>query len=184
MMKPNWFVALPVRESEELISMLARTAPPAIRLFDPADTHLTIAFMGSMPKENIPDVLEVMQKIDFEPFKISLAALVPLPSAKHPTAFSYTLQQGHAEVVQLIENWRDALLKAGGAPEAKRPALPHLTIGRPLRQWGKRAQLEGIRWANALTTPQFETYVDSIALYTWADDRRSRQFKIVEERLM
>ncbi|WP_250632034.1 2'-5' RNA ligase family protein [Rhodoflexus caldus] len=181
LMTPNWFVALPVRGTETLLETLAATAPPEVRLFAPEDTHLTIAFMGAMPKERAAEVLKIMQKIDFEPFQISLANLIPLPSAKHTSAFSYKLDQGHWQVVTLMEEWRSALLQAGGAPPDNRPPLPHLTIGRPQRKWGRQGVEQGIRWANNLPPVGFEALIDSVALYTWSDDRRRNQFKIVEE---
>lgn len=178
---PNWFVALPVRESAELLGELARTAPPEIRLFAPEDMHLTVAFLGAMPEVRVPQVLEVMQKIDFEPFIISLDALIPLPSAKFPSAFAYKLGRGHAQTVAVMENWRDALLQAGGAPPERRPPFPHLTVGRPQRKFGAQGRQAGIHWAADILPIEFETCVDSIALYTWSDDRRQKQFKIVKE---
>jgi 2'-5' RNA ligase len=181
LMTPNWFVALPVRGTEILLETLAATAPPEVRLFHPEDTHLTIAFMGAMPKEHAAKVLQIMQQIDFEPFKISLSNLIPLPSAKHTSAFSYQLDQGHSQVAAIIDQWRNALLMAGGAPPDYRPPLPHLTIGRPQRKWGKKGVEQGIRWAANLAPVAFETFIDSVALYTWSDDRRYNQFKIVEE---
>lgn len=180
-MTPNWFVALPVRGTETLLAKLAITVPHEVRLFYPEDTHLTIAFMGAIPKERTAKVLQVMQQIDFEPFKISLSSLIPLPSAKHTSAFSYKLDQGHPQVVAIMDQWRDALLQAGGAPPDHRPPLPHLTIGRPQRKWGRQGAEQGIQWAANLTPITFEAVIDRVALYTWSDDRRHNQFKIVEE---
>lgn len=180
-MLPNWFVALPVRQTEDLLGALAASAPVEVRLFAPEDTHLTIAFMGAMPKERLSEVLALMQKVSFEPFRISLAELIPLPSARNVSAFSYKLNQGYSEVAALIEQWRTPLLAAGGAPPDKRPPLPHMTIGRPMRKLGRQAQTKGITWASSLPPVDFETSIDSIALYTWSEDRRYRQFKIVEE---
>jgi len=184
MLKPNWFVALPVRGTETLLDQLSAIAPPEIRLFTPEDTHLTVAFMGAMLKERVVEVLQVMQQIDFEPFKITLADLIPLPSPKNPSAFSYKIDKGHRQVVAIMERWRDTLLRAGGAPPDSRPPLPHLTIGRPQRKSGRAGQEKSLQWAANLAPVTFEATIDSIALYTWSDDRRHNQFKIVEERVM
>ncbi|WP_448518169.1 2'-5' RNA ligase family protein [Rhodoflexus sp.] len=181
---PNWFVALPVRPTEHLLEALAETAPPQVRLFAPDDTHLTIAFMGAMPKERVQDVLNIMEEIDFDPFTIRLAKLIPLPSPKHTSALSYTVGTGNEIVVALIKQWRDLLLSAGGAAPDKRPPLPHLTIGRPLRKFGNHAQEIGRQWAAQLPTIAFEAKIESVALYTWSDDRRYNQFKIVAERVV
>ncbi|MCS6968264.1 MAG: hypothetical protein RMJ44_05515 [Cytophagales bacterium] len=183
-MQPNWFVALPVRQTEELLKQLAMSAPSAMRLFDAADTHLTIAFMGAMPASLASNVLEVMRQIYFEPFIISLKKLVPLPSIQRPSAFSFTLDKGNEQASAIIERWRDALTAAGKASFDRRPPLPHLTIGRLQRKHRVEEVRTCLQWVSQLPQIPFETLIDSIALYTWSEDRRRRQFKIVEEYIM
>ncbi len=59
-----------------------------------------------------------------------------------------------------------------------------MTVARIHRDAGYREIEDISAWAGSRTVPQVSITIDRVALYTWADDRRERQFKIVYEKRM
>jgi 2'-5' RNA ligase len=179
---PNWFVALPADLSETL-TQLERTVPPQVRLFVPEDMHLTVAFLGAMPEKLAPRLVKWLEKVDFEPFRFSTGQLLALPSAERCSAVSFALQEGRVQAAQLIADWRDECCQLAEVPPDTRPPLPHITVARPDRRAGADAQRAAVEWAKA-TRMHANGVFDRIALYTWSQDRRRRQFRIVAEKSM
>jgi 2'-5' RNA ligase len=77
---------------------------------------------------------------------------------------------------------RGAALEAASAPPDDRPPRPHLTIGRVERR-ASDAERERVRAWMATIEPRPERLeADAIALYTTADDRSRRRYRIVARR--
>ncbi len=180
-MKPNWFVAAPIPAASWLPSALAEL-PPECRGFDPRDVHMTVAFLGAMDPSRQAAVTAAMDRVSAEPFAIVLGELLALPSPKRLSALSFSVAEGEPAAKALIGQWRGDLIAAAGARPDPRPPLAHITVARPIRKYGPRGQRAGLDWARAVAPPKQRLVVDRLALYTWADDRRARQFKVVHER--
>ena len=63
-----------------------------------------------------------------------------------------------------------------------RPPKPHITLARPTRKISTTERIDAVRWAKQLDLGAPTITLDRLALYTWADSRTHRLFKIVRER--
>jgi len=179
--KPNWFVAAPIPAADWLPDVLA-DLPASCRGFQPEDVHLTVAFLGAMDPDRREAVAAAMDRVAAAPLHIRLGALLALPSPKRPSAFSFSVTQGAEAATGLIGDWRESLWAAAGARADTRPPLAHITVARPIRKFGPRGQREGMDWMRGVAPPDGLLIIDRLALYTWAEDRRLRQFQIVHQR--
>lgn len=178
-MQPNWFFALPV--TMPFLPQILRGMPESCRGFAVEDLHMTLAFLGPLAPTKVAAMVELLETIEGAPFQISLGELLALPTAKRPSAFAFGLNQGRDEAVALMERNRDALLAAAGARPDARPALPHITVARPMRSYGAQGIRQALSWSQTLIPPSDTLIVDRVALYTWAEDRRVQQFQRVAE---
>ena len=182
-MKPNWFVALPVPPGLWFSRVMA-DLPSTCRRFHPEDIHLTIAFFGAMDPDRREAVIAAMQKIRALPFEARLGPILTLPTAGRVSALAFSLGDGHRQVEDMIRNHRDALIAAARArPDHRRP-LAHLTIARPIRKFGERGKREARTWAEQLCPPDVSLAIERLALYTWSEDRKVRQFRRVHTRAL
>lgn len=175
---PNWFVGVPVPAAgwfEELVSV----PPEAVRRFHPDDLHMTVAFLGPVGEEQARAAWEA-RSWSLPPITASLGHVVPMGAPHRYSALSVELVDGREAIESAITACRDAICDAAGARREKRPAMAHVTIARPNRRATAPQREAALRWAKRLDLIGPTVTLDGLALYTWADDRRERQFKIVE----
>jgi 2'-5' RNA ligase len=173
----NWFIALPV-PPHELPDEVFDSLPAGLRRFDPADVHITIAFLGGVAADAAWAAWRSAH-IDAGPFSTELGAPAALGRPDRPSAFGFDLGEGGEAVAAAIHQWRDPLRRAAGlAPEQREPR-PHLTLARPPRRGGAVIRARAQAWAQRYRAPRARLTLDRIALYTWADDRRIRPFQTV-----
>jgi len=180
-MRPNWFVAFPIPAAEWLAEIRA-DAPKGLRWFHPIDIHLTLAFLGPMNPVCQRAVTELMEQVKYDPISVRFKALMVLPSARNFSAISLSISTGNDAIAQLIEQWRGAFYRIAEARSDTRPPLPHITIARPRRDLSFAQRQEIIAWSQTVQMPTNDIWIDTLALYTWADNRAGRQFKIMYEK--
>ena len=178
-MKPNWFAAVPI--SAPWLFDALKDMPPECRGFAPEDVHMTVAFFGAMDPARQAELAPLFARIDHAPFQITLGGLTALPSRKRCSALSLEVTSGRETACGLIAELRDPLLAAVDARPDERPPLPHITIARPIRKYKAPGRRAALAWADQLQPLDITVTLDRIALYTWAEDRRQRQFQIVLE---
>ncbi len=160
---------------------LGASLPPRVRLFTAPDLHVTLAFFGAV--EGSAARAAWARTRDFESFRTvqgSFSGVEPLGNPRKPSALSAIVQDGKAQLSAMIAEARGPLLEAAGAREDTRPPLPHMTLARIQRRASGTERREALRWASAIDLSEVTFRAESIALYTWADDRRERLFRIVE----
>jgi 2'-5' RNA ligase len=140
---------------------------------------MTVSFLGGVTQEEARAGWQALGW-SLGPVTASLGRVVPMGAPHRYSALSIELVDGREELEQAITACRDAICDAAGARRERRPAKAHITIARPLRRAGDAEREAGLRWAKRLDLRNQRVKLDSVALYTWADDRRERQFKIVE----
>ncbi len=175
----NYFVAFPVRLPEALCNQM----PSGLRSFVLDDLHCTLAFLGQLKPELIPDIKAALTEIQCKPIRAQLEQLVMLPSQKKFRALAWTFAQGREATEQLIAQYRDMFLGLAQCTLETRDPLAHVTIARP--KSGLRAeQLEEIvEWMSKQKAPSQEFVLDRLALYTWSEQRPAQQFRVVCEHL-
>ncbi len=156
--------------------------PPRVRLFGEADFHVTLAFLGGVEQAA---ALRAWARVDtFETLRSvtgSFSAVEPLGQPRKPSALCAIVHDGKAPLAAMISDARSTFLDAAGAREDTRPPLPHMTLARIQRRATTPERREAIRWAEGLDLGGARFQADSIALYTWSDDRRERLFRVVEQ---
>jgi 2'-5' RNA ligase len=176
----SWFVGLPVAAGRWFEPLVA-DAPAGVRVFHPADLHATVAFLGDCGPEAAHAAWGLAAGLSAVAIPVRLGALALMGNPRRPSALSLVLDRGQAEVVAVIAALRDPMIEAAGArPEAREPRA-HVTVARPSRQASPAQRRRACEWALAKRPVMAEVVLDRLALFTWAEDRRERQFRIVAE---
>lgn len=117
-------------ELDRLISEL-RPLGPDIRWVKAANLHLTMRFLGDIPKSSIQGLSDCLPQSlkDFGAFEISLAQLGGFPSLRKARVIWVGGGEGADKLVSLALAIENACLSGGFGP-ADKPFSPHLTIGR------------------------------------------------------
>ena len=125
------FIALPL--PGEIASAAAALLPelPGLRRVRPDLLHVTLAFLGSVPDELLPDVLAACGEAasGHAPVDIALDRAGRFPQAGAPRVIWLGMGEGATESVDLAAAVR-AALTARGLPFDGRPFRPHVTLAR------------------------------------------------------
>lgn len=177
----NWFVALPV-EAE-----LPLPAPPeGLRLFAPADRHVTVAFLGPVSEDAARAAFAAVARVVGDgrftvPAAVGLGAVVPLGPARRWSALAALLGEGRAEVEAAMATVRREAWRAARAEADDRPPLAHVTLARPPRT-GAHVREAALAWAAGLDLRGVSIPLRRVALYGWAPREAAdgRRFAEVE----
>ncbi|HEX6765463.1 MAG TPA: 2'-5' RNA ligase family protein [Polyangiaceae bacterium] len=184
MPRPNWFFAFPIAGA----FLRDLTEPPtSIRLYHPDDAHLTLAFLGGCTEEAALRALAALDaRLASDPppvLDVALGEVVPLGRSKSGyTTLSALLSSGREEATALLTAHRDPLHEAATGTRPKRPAKPHVTLARVRGRASAESREAGLAWAASLDLRRVRVRLERIALYTWAESRKERLFRIVTER--
>jgi len=117
-------------ELDGLVSKL-REAAPDIRWVRAANLHLTLRFLGEIPKDSVADLAAELTKnlCGFGPFEISLAGIGGFPNLKKARVIWVGGGQGAERLYELAPPVEKSCRGCGfGATD--KPFSSHLTIGR------------------------------------------------------
>lgn len=174
----NWFIGLPVSPGTWFEHVAA--PPPAVRLFGPGDLHLTVAFLGRVG-EDAARAAWAGTSLSLSPTDITFDRVVPMGSPRHWSALSILLGEGREAIEDALGVAREAAYRAAGAEPDTRPPKAHITVARLKRNATRSERTEAEVWAQQLVLPKVPVRVETIALYTWAEDRATKLFEIVEQ---
>jgi 2'-5' RNA ligase len=183
MPRPNWFFAFPL---DGAFVLGLPDVPASIRRFHPEDVHMTLAFLGGCGEQAAERALAVLdrelERSPLPPLEVSLGAVVPMGAARRYTALSALLVDGRPEAVRCLTELGGMLCETAIGRRPSRAAKPHITIARPKPRASDEARAAGLAWASALDLSGVRQRLERIALYSWAEVRRERLFRIVAER--
>jgi 2'-5' RNA ligase len=179
----NWFLALVVPEQAALLAATAGL-PPGLRRFQPADLHLTLAFLGACGEDRALRAWQAIAPIGHPPIRACAGAWRAMGPPRRPSAYALTLGRGRRLTARLIESCRAAALAGAELPCDDRPPLPHITLARPrLRAVGATDSREAMAaWLRHAPVPGQPFTLEEIGLYRWAEDRGQRLFSIALRR--
>ncbi len=128
------FVALELNEEvraalTELLRQLQRTNA-AVKWVEPHNLHLTLKFLGEVPEEQVPTIVEVLRTIaaSTRPFSFTVCRTGGFPDLKRPRVL-WVGVEAPPNLLQLQRQVEQGMAQLGFAPE-DRPYHPHITLGR------------------------------------------------------
>lgn len=177
MMRPNFFIALPVEGDLRGV----RDAPPSARLLSPQDRHLTLAFLGPCDPD---DARRAFEGATFAqaPFEARLGPALLMGPPGRGTALAALVADPGEALLMALTTGGAAMLEAASLPPDPRPPRPHVTLARIRRRASSAERQAAIAWAQGLRLGGSRVRFSRLALYTWSADRTARLFRIVGER--
>ena len=141
------FVAVPlargiVREVTNCTSRLRSIDKRGeIRWVQAENLHLTLAFSGDIPSEQVPLICSALEKrvSTLDEFDLELQEIALFPPGKNPHVLAVIVRSSEA-LVALHQKTNQALKQCGIILE-KRKFRPHITIGRLKQTRGKKPQI-------------------------------------------
>ena len=111
----------------ELVRRLGPVAP--VRWVHPQHMHVTLKYVGDFPAAKLDRLVQALTHVSIPaPLTVPLAGMGYFPDAENPRVI-WAGCENTAGLRQLASNVDAALQPLGVAPEV-RPYLPHLTLGR------------------------------------------------------
>ncbi len=178
-MSPNWFIGFPVHPGDWYEQVITGM-PAGIKSLNKDDLHMTFAFFGPAGESLARCAWEAAIDLSLSPVNFTFGPIEPFGNPAKPSAFALTLDKGKNQAIAYMEAHQAGLLAIAGAGPEKYTPRPHITIARPPRSASDELRAEGIAWLESVVPPEPELTLDQLALYTWSDDRKKQQFKIVE----
>lgn len=125
------FVGVPVKFEEWLKSIYSRVQllNADIKLVEPENVHITLAFLGEVRDDKVGLVKECVNGLKFNGFKITFRGLGAFPSLSRPRVVWVGITDGFNELKTLRTSLVKCLGSRGVRPEDGQ-FQPHLTIGR------------------------------------------------------
>ncbi|MDA1259235.1 MAG: hypothetical protein O3A20_01290 [Planctomycetota bacterium] len=179
-MEANWFIALPVPAAEWFEACVAAHPPPHVRLFHPEDLHLTVSFVGRVGETAARRAWELRGLWSGGPVRAEFGEVIGMGPPERFSALSALLERGREAVEAGMTACRDPMLSAASAPPERRAIKAHVTLARPRRDATQSQHSAALAWAMHLPLRGIEIELAEIALYTWDEERRGRQFRTME----
>lgn len=120
-----------VREALAEVARRCRAALGDGSWVRPENYHLTVRFLGEVPEEEVPRLLEVGRQAarDARPFTLPLEALGGFPQPRASRVLWVGPRSESPEFRELCQRVEKAVQALGFPPEAKEP-VPHVTLAR------------------------------------------------------
>lgn len=99
------------------------------RAIDRRNWHITVAFLGDIDEELIPDLQASASRIEVEPFRLAFDRLEFWPRPKVACLVAATVPAG---LEKLVRSLQSVLREAGVTPD-DRTYRPHITVSRNAR---------------------------------------------------
>ena len=135
MEKIRAFIAIEISEEARaefgrIISELKKADAP-VKWVDPSTVHLTLKFLGGVPREKVPDIVRRLEDAarGNSPFDIDLDGMGVFPNWGRAAVIWVGLGEGSGRVKEMALAVDIAMLEEGFERE-NRDFKPHLTLGR------------------------------------------------------
>ena len=130
------FIAIELSEEiktglKQIQDRLKSADPSIAKWVDPQSIHLTLKFLGNVPADRIPIVLQAMYDaaVTASSFTLKIDRLGCFPNPKSPRVVWVGLT-GDLERLQTLQKNIELYVAPLGFPTEKRPFAPHLTLAR------------------------------------------------------
>jgi 2'-5' RNA ligase len=135
-----------------------------VRWTEPAQIHLTLAFLGAVSEGRVPDVSAALDAVTAAaaPVPLAVAGLGAFPSARRPRIVWAGVGGDVAALRALAEDVQHALAPLGFVPDG-RPFRAHVTVGRARTPRGAGALAAAIHAAHDVELGAWTA--DEVVLY-------------------
>ncbi len=134
-----------------------RVLKPVRELRVVASLHLTLVFLGGVPRAAVEGIVNALRPVTFTPIASGLEGLVFLPERGAKRVLALRVADPSGELATLQSQASAVLCDAGVCRPSRRSWLPHVTVAR-YRRPGQPFSLQNV------TIPEFG--VDRMVLYS------------------
>jgi 2'-5' RNA ligase len=100
-----------------------------LRLVEVKNLHITLRFLGNVPRSLIDEANGVLDTIEFQPFDVVLKGVGVFPSMQRINVVWVGIEQGSAELLHVFSQLEPKLRRMGFKPD-RRGFVPHITVAR------------------------------------------------------
>ena len=100
-----------------------------LKLVELENLHLTLRFIGEIPRELVERVAAALRSVEFAPFTVRFVGLGAFPNPRRPRVIWVGVEEGAKELSELSEKVNATLAKLK-LPKPDEEFTPHLTIAR------------------------------------------------------
>jgi len=129
-MKQRLFIAVPIPSNikDDVISKIK--LPSGFKVTRPDNIHITILFLGDTSEEDIPKIIDIMEKSlsGEKSFDLSIDSFGQFPERGFPNIIFVTGKIGNIELFKLADKIREPLEKIGF--KDSKPFKYHITVAR------------------------------------------------------
>lgn len=118
--------------------LLSRTGAD-LKLVEGENLHVTIRFLGEVPRGLLDRIVEELSEVKFRPFRAELRGVGVFPRLSRPRVIWAGFKGGEDELIALFKEIEPRLRGLGIRPE-RNPFHPHVTLAR-VRSGRKREEL-------------------------------------------
>jgi 2'-5' RNA ligase len=108
--------------------------------------HLTLAFLGDLPRVRVDDLVAALAEVPFEPCRLAAAEVLFLPHKGSKRVVALALADLDGALARLQTSVSAALASTGLYEPPRRPWLPHVTVAR-FRRPGHPFSLQNVNVA-------------------------------------
>ena len=153
-----------VTELARLVSALAETRVRGLRTVRPEGVHLTLKFLGNVPRSDTPTVASAISSVvgQFRPITVEIGGFGAYPGDHAPRVLWAGIS-GADELVRLRGDIEESMTSQGFAADSRRWS-PHLTLGRIRDGTSKRDRQMAWKALSNLEPISQKTTVSSVSL--------------------
>jgi RNA 2',3'-cyclic 3'-phosphodiesterase len=123
------FVALTLPDAVRAALAELPQAVPGLTWTRPEQLHVTLRFLGDVPADRIPSLIDRLATVRVEPFVLPIETVGSFPPHRPPRVLWVGTGSGHPRLFQLRQRVDDAVL-ASGVDFDVRNFHPHITVAR------------------------------------------------------
>ncbi len=100
-----------------------------LKLVEPQNVHITLRFLGELPRQTLEQVKETILGLKFRPFECDFTGLGAFPNLNRVNVVWIGIRDGAKELELISENLESGLRNLGFQPDRK-GFNPHVTLAR------------------------------------------------------
>ncbi len=126
-----------------------------LRPVERENLHITMRFLGDIPEPVVEQVIQLVEKLSFEPFSASLHGVGVFPKIAFPRVIWIGVERGLGNLVEIYQHLEEELRELGFRPEPE-AYTPHVTLFRVRSRRGRAPLIEALTQHHQTDLGEFE----------------------------